>query len=117
MCLLHSNELILRHLFEGLDGKANGPLNYTGPIGQGICKLKDNLKPFIKFEAISGIVPEGMSEKLLQNSDQDYLYKLALGVQKGYLDPDLWQKPPGQVNLARWLTTGMADLQLFVYIF
>ena len=103
VCLLHTHELILRHLFEELDGKANGPLNYTGPIGQKMCKLKDNLEPFVKFDKIKGLVPKLEREsELLQNNDQKYLYSIALGVQEGHLDPDFWQTPPGTVNLARW---------------
>ncbi|GBP96300.1 Protein FAM200A [Eumeta japonica] len=33
ICMLHLNELPLRHLFDYLDGKTSGPSTYNGPIG------------------------------------------------------------------------------------
>lgn len=33
VCLLHTNELPLRHLFQSLDGKSTGPSTYSGPLG------------------------------------------------------------------------------------
>ena len=34
ICMLHANELPLRHLFSNLDGKTSGPRCFTGPIGK-----------------------------------------------------------------------------------
>ncbi|GBM67381.1 hypothetical protein AVEN_216966-1 [Araneus ventricosus] len=39
ICLLHFNELTLRHLFEMLDGPTNGPKSYSGNIGSLHVKL------------------------------------------------------------------------------
>ena len=36
VCLLHSNELPLRHLFLHLDGATTGPLGFYGPIGKAL---------------------------------------------------------------------------------
>ena len=34
ICMLHANELLLRHLFSNLDGKTSGPCCFTGVIGK-----------------------------------------------------------------------------------
>lgn len=42
ICLLHFNELPLRHLFEKIDGSTTGPKSSSGPIGKAIgdCESK-----------------------------------------------------------------------------
>ena len=44
VCLLHTNELPLRHLFEYFDGKTIGPNSFSGPIGK---SLKKNSQRFL----------------------------------------------------------------------
>lgn len=39
ICLLHANELPLRHLITNLDGKTMGPNAWSGPIGRSISKV------------------------------------------------------------------------------
>ena len=39
MCLLHTNELPLRHVFAALDGATSGPDTFAGPIGKKIQVL------------------------------------------------------------------------------
>ena len=39
VCMLHTTELPLRHLFTALDGKSNSKDGWTGPIGK---KLEKN---------------------------------------------------------------------------
>ena len=36
VCLLHANELPLRHLIEKLDGGTTGPNVFSGPIGSSL---------------------------------------------------------------------------------
>lgn len=50
ICLLHFNELPLRHLIEKLDGKTTGPQSYFDPIGK-ILSGCESL-PVIKFHRI-----------------------------------------------------------------
>jgi hypothetical protein len=40
VCLLHTNELPLRHLFKKIDGKTSGPQQFSGTIGKclGTCE-------------------------------------------------------------------------------
>ena len=39
ICLLHTNELPLRHVFTMLDGTTNSPVAFAGPIGK--CLTSD----------------------------------------------------------------------------
>ena len=38
VCLLHLNELPLRHIFQMLDGTTTGPESFSGPIGKSIVE-------------------------------------------------------------------------------
>ena len=35
VCMLHSNDLPIRQLFNSVVGKSSGPRSFTGPIGEG----------------------------------------------------------------------------------
>ena len=37
VCQLHTNELLLRHLFVHIDGATSGPQGFTGPIGKALA--------------------------------------------------------------------------------
>jgi hypothetical protein len=52
ICLLHFNELPLRHLFKYYDGGATGPRTFSGSIGQSIENLR--LEPIVEFEPLDG---------------------------------------------------------------
>ncbi|CAG4961116.1 unnamed protein product [Colias eurytheme] len=77
ICLLHLNELPLRHLFAKLDGTTTGPNTYSGAIG----KLLDDCekRPVIVFERIEGMLPDISNVKDL-SSDQRYLYDITSAV-------------------------------------
>ena len=47
ICIFHMLELLFRALFEVIDGKANGPESYTGPIGK-----KNSLRTYYYLENI-----------------------------------------------------------------
>lgn len=48
VCLFHSNELQLRHLFEYINGSTTGPRSYTGPMGT-LLQLRDKM-PLAEFQ-------------------------------------------------------------------
>ena len=52
ICLLHCNELPLRHVFQVLDGTTSSPDSFSGPVGK---SLKDCVSEWgiAKFVAIS----------------------------------------------------------------
>ena len=106
ICLLHMNELLLRHLFQHIDGKNSGPFQYEGEIGKEICDMsrqpKEKMKQFTNFKAIAGLVPKDINKSLLVNPDQQYFYKFCLGIQEGQLDHSWTFQEPGRINMARW---------------
>src|SRR6218665_2538521 len=53
VCLLHTNELPLRHLLVHLDGITHGPNSFSGTIGK---QLKDSDMPVVTFQRIEGNV-------------------------------------------------------------
>lgn len=112
ICLLHINELPLRHIFQKLDGTTAGPSAFTGPIG---LKLKgaqnqpiSNFKP-IKID-LSNV--EKISNEL--STDQKYLFQICTAISNGCITPNLAQKNPGPINHARWLTMANNVLRLYV---
>lgn len=112
ICLLHMNELPLRHLFIHLDGETTGPASFTGTIG----KLLENCQklPVINYEKIESELPE-ISKKDL-SADQKYLYDITTAVIKGQCSSDLAERTPGKMSHARWLTKANRILRLYISI-
>ena len=52
-CMLHANELPLRHLFSILVEKSSGPLCFTGHIGKllKICEKKNRMKTSLLYNS------------------------------------------------------------------
>lgn len=110
ICMLHLNELPLRHLFNKLDGKTTGPHSYNGPIGKLLGKCE--VQPVIVYEIIPSQLPVIRAEEL--SMDQKYLYAITTAVMTGNCPPDLAHKSPGKISHARWLTTANRILRLYV---
>ena len=51
ICLLHLNELPLRHVFQNLDGVTYGPHSFSGPIGRQLNGAVSECK-VVKFKSI-----------------------------------------------------------------
>lgn len=113
VCLLHTNELPLRHLFTSLDGATHGPKSFGGPIGK---SLKECAQPVIKFKPIEGHEGYPLPEIDLKelSNDQKYLYKMVLAVISGECNKDLANIQPGPISHSRWLTTAIRILRLYV---
>jgi hypothetical protein len=111
VCLLHLNELFLRHRQEELDGKTTGPDAWSGPIGREI--IGDVwLKPVVAFKPIQGNIkeiPEEVENEL--SRDASLLYKLGISVQTGDIPPGVASATIGPPLHARWLTTAARDLR------
>ena len=79
ICLLHFNELPLKHLIEEIYGRAIGPTSFCGketPFLQ-ICETL----PVHKFKAVQTDYPEVDRKDL--SSDQKYLWDIAHAVSSG----------------------------------
>ena len=108
VCLLHENELPLRHLFETIDGKSSGPDSFTGYVGKQIggkegLVLK-SVEESSKFKRVPGKVPKIDFE--IENNDLKYLYKICHLVQDGPENGDLsvLNEIPGKLHGGRWVT-------------
>ncbi|CAG9791202.1 unnamed protein product [Diatraea saccharalis] len=110
VCMLHLNELPLRHLFDYMDGKTSGPSTYNGPIGKLLDKSET--RAVVEFESIPGQLPTLKPENL--STDQKYLYEITLAVVTGSCSDDLVNKSPGKMSHARWLTKANRILRLYI---
>ncbi|CAH1116385.1 unnamed protein product [Phaedon cochleariae] len=110
ICLLHANELPLRHLMQELDGKTNDPRGFTGLIGKLLVKCEQ--MPIVKFEIIEVELCPIDSKEL--STDQKYLYEMCLAINSGNVSPQLAEKQPGNMSHSRWLTTANRILRLYV---
>ena len=117
ICLLHCNELPLRHVFLTLDGTASGPDSFTGPIGK---KLKGNVSdwPVIKFKRFESPHFPNLPQDVVHDlsTDQYYAYKICKGIISGSVDSNLQYLEVGPINLSRWLTLACRILRYFVSI-
>ena len=110
VCQLHTNELLLRHLFVYVDGATTGPQAFFGPIEKSLTTC-DSL-PVCKYEKIDGELPMIDIQDL--STDQKYLHKICTAVINGQCPQDLSLRNPGAINHSRWLTTGNRILRLYI---
>ena len=64
-CLLHANELLLRHLFDAVDGATLGPRGFFGSIGERLlmCSVQSvsSFNPMTLTEQLSNLDPKELS--------------------------------------------------------
>ncbi|CAH0562813.1 unnamed protein product [Brassicogethes aeneus] len=110
ICLLHSNELPLRHLLQNLDGHTKGPYSFSGPIGK---LLNDcELKSVENFQIIYTELPE--IEKNDLSMDQKYLFDICKAIKSGTCCESVAKRNPGKISHSRWLTTANRILRLYI---
>ena len=115
ICLLHTNELPLRHLFQKLDGATSGANTFTGSIGQALQSCET--KPIVKFKPIveGDGLPELPQEVLSDLSrDQQYLFNIIRGIREGSVSSNLGKIKPGPLNHSRWLTLANRVCRLYI---
>ena len=85
ICLLHTNELPLRHLIQHLDGKTNHPTGFKGATG----KILENCKKLlvVSFEPIE-VELQNIDPKEL-STDQKYLFDICNGISRGNISTSL----------------------------
>ena len=105
--MLHSNELFLRHLIEGIDGPTS--YGFLDPMGKFLPDV-NKMEYDPQFKAL----PKGedfvdIPETIMNNisTDQKQSYKLCKAVKIGKLPPNFRGIQCGPLSHARWLTTGM----------
>ena len=115
VCLLHLDELPLRHIFQQLDGSTKGPYSFSGMIGKQLngrvsSWTADNFQPILNDQL--PILPDEAIENL--SSDQYYALLMCQGVMKGIADTDLKYLEVGGLCHSRWLTLGCRILRYYV---
>ena len=115
MCLLHLNELPLRHVFQNLDGVTSGPDFFSGPFGRQLNGAVSEWK-VVKFKSIPNpkfpVIPNSFMYD--SSSDQYYAYRICSAIMLGSVDANLEFLEVGDLNHSRWLTTGCRILRFYV---
>ena len=103
ICLLHTNQLPLRHVFKHLDGVSASPDSFSGPIGKELNGLVSDWK-VVNFRPLSSIEFPYLPQEVIQNlsSDQFYAYQICRAVISGKIENDLAQLEVGGLSHARW---------------
>ena len=118
ICLLHTNELPLRHVFTMLDGTTNSPDTFAGPIGKCLTGDVSNWPVATNFKSISNPqfvqLPESVVNDL--STDQHYAYKICSAIIMGVVDSDLQYLKVGPIVHSRWLTLGCRILRYYVSV-
>ena len=116
ICLLHCNELPLRHVFMFVDGTTKSPDtgSFSGPIGQ---NLTENVRswPVVNFKRIRNPgfpeLPNHVIDDL--STDQHYAYRICMAIITGEVDPDLEFLDIGPIVHSRWLTLACRILRYY----
>ena len=118
ICLLHTNELPLRHVFTMLDGTTSSPITFAGPIGKCLTGDVSCWPVAANFKSISNPqfvhLPESVVNDL--STDQHYAYRICSAVNMGVVDSDLQYLKVGPIVHSRWLTLGCRILRYYVLV-
>ena len=115
ICQMHFAELPAKNLFVKLDGKTDGPLGPSGPIGKAIKNLNKNLKPFVDFERVQSNVPEINNIEAYKNrQDLMILLDLIRALESGNVDVKYLMKQLPAMHNARWFTTFIRIIRLYM---
>ena len=114
ICLLHINELPLRHLFGYLDDPTTGPRAFFGTMGKALQTCDKN--PVVRFEPIESRVPFRPTDVDDLSTDQNYLYEICLAVTSGQFHNDLAYKYPENMFHSGWLTVANRVLGLYASV-
>ena len=118
ICLLHTNELPLRHVFTMLDGTTKSPDSFSGPIGKCLNGDVSSWPVAANFKSIPNPhfvkLPESVVDDL--SADQHYAYKICSAVIGGVIDSDLQYLKVGPIVHSRWLTLGCRILRYYVSV-
>ena len=106
ICLQHINELPTKRLLKTMDGGTVCANKYSGPIGKHLndvenFELDENFVPLPSEDL--PIISEDVVENF--NSDQKYLYKIALTITTGKIPENFARYKIADLNHARWTTS------------
>lgn len=110
VCLLHFNELPLKHLFEKVDGGTTGPTSHSGPIGKMLTNC-ENL-PVTNFKSMNCSLPTIDKSEL--STDQKYLFLICEAINSGSCSEEVANLNPGNLSNSRWLTKANRICRLYI---
>ena len=119
ICLLHCNELHLRHVFKALDGTTKSPDSFAGVIGSHLNGTVSDWK-VANFKPICNqnfpLVPSSVIDEL--SADQYYGYRICMAVMMGpfAINKDLELLKVGGLSHARWLTLACRILRYYISV-
>lgn len=117
ICLLHTNELPLRHVMKNEGMETTGANSFRGEIGD---LIKDEVNLYEVNEGFEVLncgcelreIPEDIVTDL--SKDQKYLYRIVKMIVSGELNHDVLKQVIGPVNHSRWLTIASRLCRLWV---
>lgn len=114
ICLLHCNELPLRHVFLTLDGPTKGPDSFSGEIGRNLSGCVSEWD-VTKFKPISNPNFPQLQNEIIDDlsTDQYYAYRICWAVILGHIDTDLEMLEIGHICHSRWLTLACRILRCY----
>ena len=112
-CAMHMAELPARHLLEFLDEGTSGPIATSGPLGEALRKLNDNLTPFVNFEKIETNVPIMDRKLFCGKQDLIFLYDFCHGIANSKIPEQYLTKEAQPIHSARFNTTFCRLLNLY----
>ena len=115
ICMLHTNELPLRHLIKHLDGPTGSGNTLTGPAGKLLPQTQSlpynpNFTPLSCGEPLVSLPPKVLADL---SWDQQYGYKMIQALEAGSVPHSLQIMVIGPLDHARWLTTANRFLDLW----
>ena len=122
ICIIHINELPLKHLSAEKGITTSGPKSCGGVIGDAISDDETLLSaPVVDFKPMKGPLQDLSANDLKEmkfSSDQLYFYQMLQAIQRGqiaFIENALLQwRSPGCLNQARWLTRANRILRYYV---
>ena len=116
ICLLHLNELPLRHIVEEVDGATDSSNTFKGPLGKMLPDV-DKFELKMTFRAV-GAAEDAfeVADKVIDDlsTDQKMLLLACQSVIAGRLKIELLSLKPGPICHSRWLTLAIRFLLLWM---
>ena len=115
VCMLHTNELPLRHLFLNLDGFTTGATTFSGPIGRAFHECEK--MPVVPFASIvDGHPPVDLPQDVVDDlsEDQQYLYRIISAIRSGSVNEKLSALKPRTISHSRWITFANRVCRLYI---
>ena len=116
ICLIHFLESPLHHMIEYWDGERKNPTATSGPLGDAVINLPNNLKAYVRWDRKpfkNANIPV-LDDAMLQNNDVKNCYKLVQMIVTGIINEELLNMILPTMHKARWITMALRYLRLYV---